>query len=131
LVVEVAFEEPFLPWNHNHRDQADSRNERYQRPESVQPNGQSEYEKNESQIDGIATEPVGTGSHDHRGTLAPLDGSASSAKFPVGKQEEHYGASRNKGPEQPTTGWREMEWPGSVQDDPQQNRAQEDDRWAK
>jgi hypothetical protein len=30
VVVEVAFEEPFLPWNHNHRDQADSRNERYQ-----------------------------------------------------------------------------------------------------
>jgi len=30
LVIEVPFEEPFLPWNHNHRDQADSRNERYQ-----------------------------------------------------------------------------------------------------
>jgi hypothetical protein len=30
LIIEVAFEEPFFPWNHNHRDQADSRNERYQ-----------------------------------------------------------------------------------------------------
>jgi hypothetical protein len=39
LVVEVAFEEPFLPWNHNHRNDADSRNERYQQPSVVQPNG--------------------------------------------------------------------------------------------
>jgi hypothetical protein len=44
LVIEVAFEEPFFSWDHNHRNDANSRNERYQQPSVVQPNGQSEYE---------------------------------------------------------------------------------------
>jgi hypothetical protein len=55
LVIEVAFEESFFPWDHNQRHEGESRHERYQQPEIIQPNGQSEYEKDESQIDGIAT----------------------------------------------------------------------------
>ena len=37
LLLEVALEEPFLPWDHNHRDDADSGNECYEQPKIIQP----------------------------------------------------------------------------------------------
>src|SRR5215469_5723913 len=68
LVVKVAFEEPFFARDHNHSHDADCGNEHCQQPKVIQPNGQSEYKQNESQIDGIATEPVRTGLHNRTGT---------------------------------------------------------------
>jgi hypothetical protein len=55
-------------------------------------------------IDGIAAEPVGSGSYDGIGALGSPHRGASRPTFSIGKQEEHYGESRNKGPEQPNTG---------------------------
>jgi hypothetical protein len=43
LVIEVAFEESSFSWDHNRRHEAESWHERYQQPEIIQPNGQSEY----------------------------------------------------------------------------------------
>src|SRR6516225_2913261 len=95
LVVEVALEKPFFSWDHNHRYQADSWNERYQKPEVIQPNRQSEHDQGERQINGIAAEPVGAGSHDCCRPLGSSHRSASCAKFSEGKQEEQYGAKGN------------------------------------
>jgi hypothetical protein len=92
LVVEVALEKLFFSRDHNHRDETDRWNERYEESKVIQPNRQSEHEQDERQIDGITTEPVGTGSHDCSGALASPHGSASRAKFSEGKQEEQYGA---------------------------------------
>jgi len=38
LVVEVALEELFFSRNHNHRDEPNSRHERYDEPKIIQPN---------------------------------------------------------------------------------------------
>ena len=35
LIIEVAFEEPLLSWNRNHRHDADRRNKRYQQPQII------------------------------------------------------------------------------------------------
>jgi len=35
LIVEVALEKPFFPWDHNRRDEADGGNERYQQPKVI------------------------------------------------------------------------------------------------
>src|SRR5215471_14234547 len=97
LIVEVTLEKAFFSWDHNRRHEAKSRHKRYQQPGIIQPNGQSEYQKDESEVDGIAAESVGAGSHNHSGTLAPLYRSASSAKLSVRKQEEQHGTSNNNG----------------------------------
>jgi len=38
LVVEIALEKPFFSWDHNHRDDTDRWNERYEEPKVIQPN---------------------------------------------------------------------------------------------
>lgn len=38
FVVEVALEKPLFSWDHNHRDEGDSRNKRHEQPKVIQPN---------------------------------------------------------------------------------------------
>jgi hypothetical protein len=105
--MEMALEKPLFSWDYNRGDEGDSGNERDEQPNVVQPNGQSEHEQNERQVDGIAAKPVGTRSYDRRATLASSHRSAGRAKFSEGKQEEQYGEKNKEGPEQPKTRWHE------------------------
>ncbi len=81
LALEVVLEKPFFSWDHNHRYEADSWDERCKQSQVIQPNGQSDHEHDERQIDGIATKTVGTGSHDTSSAVGSPYGSASCAKF--------------------------------------------------
>jgi hypothetical protein len=128
LVVEVALEELFFPWDHNQRDETGSGSEGYEQPKIIQPNCQSEQQQDERQIDWIATEPVGTGSHDRGGGLGSPHRGASRAKFSEREQEQECSAQSNKGPEQPESRHHEREWPSLVQRDSQQNRVQKYNR---
>ena len=98
LFMEVALEKPLFSWDYNRDDEGDSGNERDEQPNVVQPNGQSEHEQDEGQVDGIAAKSVGTRSHDRSTTLASSHRSARRAKFSEGKQEEQYGAKNKDGP---------------------------------
>ena len=44
LIAKIVFQKPFFAWDHNHRDDADSRNQHYHEPQIMQPKGQSKYE---------------------------------------------------------------------------------------
>jgi hypothetical protein len=69
-------------------DGLDRGTERYDEPKVIQPNRQSEHEQDERRINGISTEPVGTGSYDRSGAPAAPARSTSRANFAEGKQKE-------------------------------------------
>jgi hypothetical protein len=116
--MEVALEKSLFSWDHNRSDEGDSGNKRDEQPNVVRPNGQSEHEQDERQVDGIAAKSVGTRSHDRSATLASSHRSARRAKFSEGKQEEQYGAKNKEGPERPKSRWHERNGPNLFQCDP-------------